>query len=206
MKPKLVIYGAGDNGGRFAFEYRELKKYPDFELVGFVDDFKRGEFAGFPILGTGKDLPHLKDNGIDQIMVSLFKDPVSRLEKCLEIEDMGFDFPSITPPVPEETYLGKGVFIHKTAVLLGLDIHLGDFSVLGPHTTVEGRTRIGKGVILAPYAFVGHDSTIGDATFLYPRSSCLPGKIIGKACKVYPHVLVHKDLADGKVKVNNLEK
>lgn len=195
MKPKLIIYGAGDNGGRFVCEYRDLHKHNQYDLVGFIDDFKKGELAGFPILGKGEDLKQLKEKGIDNILVYLYTDPIMRLEKCLELEKLGFKFPSFHPYIPKEIQMGKGVCIHDNSVLLGFDQHIGDFSVINPYVTLEGRTTLGKGVLLSPHVFIGHGSEIGDGTVFYPGSYCLPKIKIGNKCKIWPHALVHKDVA-----------
>lgn len=200
MKPKLIIYGAGDNGGRFACEYRDIGKYSAFDLVGFIDDFKNGSVAGFPILGSKERLPQLKEEGIDNIVVSLVTDPIKRLETCLELEEMGFKFPSFYPYLPKEMVIGKGVFMYDNVTLLGIHQEIGDFSIIGPYVTLEGETKIGKGVILSPYTFIGHGSEIGDATVFYPKSSCLLHIKVGKNCVIFPNKIVHKNLEDNKKK------
>lgn len=196
MKPKLIIYGAGDNGNKFAQDYRSLGRKNHFNLIGFVDDYREGQFSGFPILGKKKDLPNLRKQGIENIIVTLFGNPVRRLETCLEIERMGYSFPSLHHDIPDKTKIGKGVYIHPTAVLLGFDQELGDFSVVGPYATIEGRIKTGKGVVFCPYTFIGHSSVIGDGTVFYPRSTCLPNTNIGKKCIVGPNALVRGKVDD----------
>jgi len=199
MGKKLVIYGAGDNGGLLAHNHALSKVFRDYELVGFVDDEKKGRVQEFPILGTGRDLVRLKAEGIDSIAVTLLGDSVRRLELCLELERMGFEFPSIYPQdMPREIQIGKGVYMHDSVALLGYDQRIGDFSIVGPFVVIEGRTNIGRGVILRPYSFVGHCSTIGEATAVGVRASVMPDLTIGRRCVIGPHVLQRRDMKEGE--------
>lgn len=199
-RPKLVFYGAGANASEVVIKYRKNKVLQDYNLIGFIDDRKTEEVLGLPILGTRQDLKKLKDEkGIDNIMISLLTDPVRRLQVCLEIEEMGFKFPSCYPSHFDRPYvkIGKGVYIHETSQLIGCNIDIGDFSVFSVYTLIEENAKIGKGVILQPYTFIGIGTEIGDATVFNAKSSCLPiNHKVGKECWIGPHVIVHKDLAD----------
>jgi len=197
-KGRLVIYGAADNGGRLAYDYLHGRRLNDFDLIGFIDDHKMGKFAGFPILGNKNDLQDIRERGIDNIVVFLMKDPIKRLELCLELEKMQFNFPNICGHNSEEGHIGKGVYVHESSVFLGFDQKVEDFTVIGPHTTIEGRTQIGRGSILCPYSFLGYNSRIGEASILYPRASILPGVKIGDKCVVGYHVVQKKDMGNSK--------
>lgn len=184
---KIVIYGAEDNGKKLAYEYRERKRLHNFELVGFIDDFKRGYELDFPILGGKEILPKLKAEEVDNIVVFLFKNPRKRLDTCLELESMGFNFPSfIGKDFPDVSSIGKGVYIHDNATFLGVDYKIGDFSVIGPYATIEGRTTIGKGCIICPYVFIGHNSEIGDASVIYPYAYISPKVQLDKRSIISP--------------------
>jgi len=200
--PKLVVYGAGDNGKEFVYRHRYEGLNSDYNLVGFIDDFSKEGFLGCPVLGKSKDLPRLKEKGIDNIIVFLLEKPQSRLNTCLELEQMGFEFPSSKSPYDLGVKIGKGVYIHPTATFLGIgEQDIGDFSVIGPHTIIEGGAKIGKGVILAPYVCIHKNVSIGDGSVLYSRATCFPNKTIGKNCIIGPHGLVKKSLKDyGKIR------
>ena len=194
MGNKLIVYGAGSNGGKFAYDYREEGKYKQYEFVGFVDDEKKGNVAHFPILGAREDLPRLKAEGIDNIIVFLLKDAWERLSMCEKIAALGFNFPSFHPYLPSSVKLGAGVLMHEQATVLGHDITIRDHTVIGPHVTIEGGSIIGRGVILCPYSFVGYLAGVGDAATIYPRGSVAPGKLIGAGSIVGPHVWQNRGL------------
>lgn len=201
-KPKLVVYGAGYTADMFISKYEDNGLCADFDFKGFIDDVKEGSHLGYPIIGKKEDLPNLLKSGIENIVVFLFSNPRKRLETCLELEQMGFNFPSYhNKRISQESTIGKGVYIHDTATLMGSNQNLGDFSLVNAYATVEGGVNVGKGTILAPYVFIGYNSKIGDATFFAPRATCLPGTNVGNNCVIGPHVIVHKKLEDGKKKL-----
>ena len=188
---KLVIYGAGDNAQKITYEHQQGKRLNEFELVGFVDDFKKEEILGFPILGDYSFFSELKDKGINNVLVSLLKNPRLRLKRCLELESLGFNFPNLLGNnVPELAKIGKGVYVDNTAVFMGLNQNIEDFSVIGPHTTIEGGTNIRRGCILCPYVFLGYNSEIGEASVIYPRSTILPNIKLKENSIIKPHSLI----------------
>jgi len=87
-EPVLVV-GAGD-GGELAVWLLQKSEYASaFSVIGYVDDDYRKQnvqVAGFPVLGTSKDIPRLvKENDIGLILFSISKiDQVNR-DKILEI-------------------------------------------------------------------------------------------------------------------------
>ena len=185
---KLVIYGAGDNAQKITYEHQQGKRLNEFELVGFVDDFKKEEILGFPILGDYSFFSELKDKGINNVLVSLLKNPRLRLKRCLELESLGFNFPNLLGNnVPELAKIGKGVYVDNTAVFMGLNQNIEDFSVIGPHTTIEGRINMGKGCIICPYVFLGYSSEIGESSVLYPFSYIAPRVKLEKKSIIRPN-------------------
>ncbi|MEK6850656.1 MAG: hypothetical protein AABX85_03725 [Nanoarchaeota archaeon] len=198
MKEKLFIYGAGDNGVRLALDMQDGKKLKNYHFSGFVDDSKSGLVVGFKVLGAWDVCEELLDRGINNAVVSLLGDPVKRLSKCLELEKMGFNFPSVYSyeNVPRTVEKGNGIFIHETSVFLGYDQKIGDYVVIGPNTTIQGRTSIGRGSIVCPHSFLGYNSLVGEACLLGVRSTVLPNLTLGNRVVVGPHVLQHRNLGD----------
>jgi acetyltransferase-like isoleucine patch superfamily enzyme len=188
---KIVIYGLGDNAEKVAYEYKQGKKLNGFELVGFVDDFKDYSVLDFPVLGNYKIFPELKSKGINNVLISLFKHPKLRLEKCLELEALGFNFPNlIGENVPGLIKVGKGVYIDNSVVFMGINQNIEDFSVIGPYSVIEGRTKIGRGCVLCPYAFLGYNSEIGEGSVLFPRSTILPNSKLKEGSVIGAHSLI----------------
>jgi len=199
MKKPLIIYGAGDNGVRLALDIFEGRKLTEYIVCGFVDDGKRGKVLGFDIVGGREHLDELLRKGIGNVVVSLVGNPVARLERCEELKRKGFKFPSVYGTnVPSSARVGEGVFVHETSAFLGYDQDVADYAVIGPNTTIEGRTLIGRGTIVCPHAFVGYSSSTGEACLLGIRSTLMPNLSIGDKSILGHHVLQHKNLASGE--------
>lgn len=196
---KFFIYGFGHNAKKFAWNYVHNKFFNELEFVGFVDDAEKGEYLGFPILGDNKVFNNLKKRGINNVFVTLLKNPRRRLEKCLELENKGFKFPNFIQNNFSGEVNFKGVYIDETSKFLGVDFNLGDFSLIGPYSTIEGKSTLGKGAIVSPYSFVGYNSGIGDGSVLYPYAGIAPNKKIGKFCIIGPKVFQKQHLGDGKI-------
>jgi hypothetical protein len=213
MKPKLAIYGAGENGGYIVSEFRSGRMFAEYDLAGFVDDGKTGKVFGLPILGGRSVLTKFRRSyGIDNMLVTLLDDAAARLEICEEIDRMGFSFPSYNPhPVPNKGG-GRGIYVDAASKLLCYETDIGDFSVVGPHTTIEGGVEIGRGVIISPHVFLGSGTRVGDGTKISPFSMSVPqngsrdGIRIGSGCVVGPYALISRDLPDGMRMLPNLRK
>jgi exopolysaccharide biosynthesis polyprenyl glycosylphosphotransferase len=94
-KKRVLIYGAGDLGRAL---FRELRNSPKLGIlpVGFVDDDVklRGTEClpsgyncetGISVLGTGKDIPRLKDEvGFDEVYAAISNVEIEKLQNILE--------------------------------------------------------------------------------------------------------------------------
>lgn len=198
----LAIYGAGYLGQQYAERFRQ-GWLTNSRFVGFVDDHKEGVVGGIPLLGKRGDLPRLRQSGIDELVITIFGDPRTRLELFLEADKLGFSFPSFWPNQEPGIVVGRGVYIHERAVMLGIGQEFADFSAVSAFTTVEGGVSVGRGAIFTPYVFIGYEARIGEGVLFLPRSSCAPKKRIGKNCVIGPHVFVHRDLPDGTRKMKS---
>ena len=99
--------------------------------------------------------------------------------------------------------------IHRTAIVsdgarIGSNVGVGAFSIVGPeaevedgavlheHVVVEGKTRIGAGTEIYPFAVVGgppqDTSYRGEATAV----------VIGSNCVIREHATVHRGTAGGR--------
>ena len=78
-----------------------------------------------------------------------------------------------------------------TAVVRGVDTHVGQDVSIWPGVTLGDRVTIGARVILYPGVFVGNDTTIGDDTLLYPNV------VVREGCTIGARVIVHSGTVIG---------
>ena len=127
----VLIIGAGKVGESLAREL-ERNRYLGLEMVGFLDDHKRGTVAGYPVIGSCRDFEKVaRQKFVDEALVSIpsERNLVSRL--ILAARDLGIGI-RVVPDllslgmegiragylgvIPLLEYYGKG--LHKADLLL----------------------------------------------------------------------------------------
>ena len=83
---KVLIVGAGDGG---VFLLKELSQNPNigYQVVGFLDDFKKGKIvSGIPVVGMCNELKKVTDKQrVDEVLIAM---PSAPKEKIREIYEM----------------------------------------------------------------------------------------------------------------------
>jgi FlaA1/EpsC-like NDP-sugar epimerase len=106
-KKRVLIFGAGDAGEMVV---RDMRRYPDHEPVGFIDDdvSKRGQWIhGVQVLGTRSDLPRIIQNEApNEVLVAVPRaDPAVMRELVRALQP--FKVPITTLPNLREIIDGK---------------------------------------------------------------------------------------------------
>ena len=120
MKRKLILIGAG-GFAKSVIDSLELDKY---EIVGFIDDIKKGKHLGYSILGNSLDNLNVKSHYFFVCIGNNEKRALwynRILEKGLEIINV-IDKSAI---VSKNIRIGKGIFIGKLAIV-NSDVTLGN--------------------------------------------------------------------------------
>lgn len=65
---------------------------------------------------------------------------------------------------------------------------------------VSPDAKLGKNVVVEPFAYIGDNTEIGDGTYIMSQATVLPGARIGKNCTVFPHAVVSAIPQDLKFK------
>ena len=68
-KKKIILTGGG---GHSKVVISQLKKLPNFEIMGLIDNFKStgSLVTGIKLIGTDKDLKRFYKNGINYVLTS----------------------------------------------------------------------------------------------------------------------------------------
>ena len=113
MKKKIILIGAGGYA-KSVIDSLNLDKY---EIVGFIDDIKKGEHLGYKILGNSLE----NFNSQNYCFFVCIGDNKKRtiwynkiLEKGLEVINI-IDKSAI---VSKNIRIGKGIFIGKLAIVM----------------------------------------------------------------------------------------
>jgi acetyltransferase EpsM len=164
----LVIWGASGHALVVADIVRLRAEY---EIIGFLDDVnpdrKNAVFCGSRILGGQEQLVHLREQGVDYIILG-FGDCNARLKLSKLVRELGFSLATV---------------IHPGAIVAA-DVSIGAGTVIVAGSVVNSGARIGENVIINTCASVDHECFIEDGVHIAP-GVCLGGRVrVGRAAWV----------------------
>lgn len=188
---KLAIIGASGHGKVVA----DIAEKNDYTDIVFLDDFATGKCAGYPIIGTSKDIKNL--SGFEFIIAIGDNKIRERLQSSLPAN-------KVATLIHPKAIISRRVLIYEGAVIMAGAI-------------VNSDVTIGKGVIINTGASVDHDCKIEDFVHLSPGCHIAGNVTIGQGSwlgigtnvinniKIAPSVIVGagstvtKDLDSGNI-------
>ncbi len=154
-----------------------------YNLLGFLDDApKSNVVVGYPVLGPIKDCRDYSQNAVFAIGIGNGDVRKQIYEKYPELK-----FP---------------VFIHPSSQI-GLDVSIGEGTVVMAGTVISSSVNIGKFCIVNSCAVIEHDSVLGDYTHAAPRSTICGTVSVGRnvwlgaGCTVNNNVSICDDVFIG---------
>jgi sugar O-acyltransferase (sialic acid O-acetyltransferase NeuD family) len=160
----LVIIGSGGLGREIASLFLHKILREQYNLLGFIDDFKpKGvRVNDKEVLGTIEWL--IKEKPCKQVIIA-FSDLQIRLHLINKLMCESFLFPTI---------------IHQEAILLDItNIKIGNGSIIFPYAMLTTNIKIGDNVIVHMGAKIHHDTIVKDNCILMPNIAITGGAKIG---------------------------
>jgi len=151
-----------------------------YHLVGLLDRFRAvgEETLGYRVLGREEDLPGLVATHALRGMLVAVGDNFARATVVARVRALCPDLPWVTA-------------IHPAACL-GLDVVVGEGTVVMAGVTINACASVGRGCVLNTRSSLDHDCVLSD------YASLAPGVVTGGGCRIGPHaalgigaVLVH---------------
>lgn len=192
---KTIIVGAGGFGKEIAFL---LQSFPEYELIGFVDDESNihgDKVVGKPVLGNIKSLMNIDKK------TAVF---------------MGITSPRIKEKI-YQTLKGNTNLIFPNLIapsaLIGINIHLGIGNILMPYTSYTADIVLGNFNMINISSTIGHDAKIGDYNSIFPSVN-LSGKVtlgdknqIGVGTKIIQNIAIGNGniIGAGSVVIRDIE-
>lgn len=137
MAEKVVIIGAGGHGKVVA----DIALRSGAQVLGFLDDSREGSVCGIPVLGKTEDYVNYKDAAFVLAVGS------AAVRRRLAESMAGVRWYTA---------------VHPAAVISGLDVTVGEGSVVMANAVVNPGTVIGKHCIINTASVVEHDCVVGD--------------------------------------------
>lgn len=137
MAKKLIIIGAGGHG-KVIVDIALKNKY---DIVGFLDeDATIGSTLGIPILGSIEDVPKYQDSC--EFVIAIGSNRIRRR-------------------IAEQYDVKWAILIHPAAVI-GIDVQIGEGTVIMANAVVSPSTTIGRHCIINTGVVVEHDNILND--------------------------------------------
>ncbi|TMW66312.1 hypothetical protein Poli38472_004077 [Pythium oligandrum] len=163
-----------------------------------------------PVCGSSR---HQSSSAASVVMESM-QDLVEHVAsgKRLSVVQATLSSPPPLAPTHEPLIESDATFIHPTAVIdplarVGLNVRIGPYSVVGPdvvledgvvlhsHVVVEGKTRIGRGTVVHPFACLGGEPQDKKHKLHIPTDIAPFTLEIGQHCVIREHVTIHGSTA-----------
>jgi acetyltransferase EpsM len=168
MRTPIVIAGAGRHS-RELCSY--LASHPDFGLIGVLDDAKPpGAFEQTRLLGPIECLTEIVRSNQGLRFITAFGSNETRLSVVRRIEGLRL------------TAL-PAVVVDRLAYV-GLNVEIGDGTLLAPGAVVTTKVRIGRHCIINVKASVSHDCQISDFANLNPGATVCGDVCIGEGAYI----------------------
>ena len=183
----------------------ELCEKCGYHIVGITDPHLKGNFLGYPIIGTDDEFILKKEQYENVSLVLVPDSPVVREKLFYKYKEIGFEFETIISPLAT---------ISKSATI-------GEGCVIADHCNVSAAVKLGYGVRLNTCANIMHDCVVNDFVTVAPNAvllgrcklasksyiganaTLLPGCSVGELAVVGAAAVVTKDVSNDMVVVGN---
>jgi sugar O-acyltransferase (sialic acid O-acetyltransferase NeuD family) len=191
------LYGAGDHSKVVLWTIEAAK---ELKIAGLLDDNPLKStltILGHPILGGLEKLDFLKDNGVNQAVISIGD---NRIRSQIYHRLLQFDFEVIRVIHPTANVL-RGSEILEGAVILpqayiGPDVFIGKNAIVSVGVVIGHDCRLGVFAHLCPNVSLGGHVQVGEFTTIGMGASILPGVKIGNHVLVGANTVVLEDVPD----------
>ena len=195
MKKKLILYG----GGGFYNEVSEVARALDFDIIGYVDEFRTS--CSLKYLGGPDELEKLLTDGSYVFPSFGAVDRKSLRNRTLRLNNLHkFEVPNLISPhaiVSDNVKFGGGVFVAHGAVL-NSGCFIGKFCIVNTSSVVGHGAKIMDNTIIAGKVFIGGNTEVGPGSLIGPGANVLQGLSIGSDTIISFGASVARNVATGK--------
>lgn len=169
MSKKLVIIGASGHGKVIA----DIALKNGYKIVGFLDDSDSVKgICGFPVLGSTKIVYEYKEN-------------------CEFVIAIGNN--EIREKIATTYNVKWATLIHPTAVL-GINVEIGEGTVIMANAVINSCASIGKHCIINTGSIVEHDNVLDDYVHISPNAALAGTVRIGKKTHIGVNACVKNNI------------
>lgn len=177
-------------------EMIELCEDSGFNIIGIIDNEITGEYWGYPVIGTDKEVSAIYYR-FPNCPVVIAPDAPHLRKKLVELyRTAGFEFATIISPkanISHSAKIGMGTVI-QSGVNVSTATTIGNFVKLNTNANVMHDNVVGDFVTIAPNAVLLGYVEVGNNAYIGANSTILPNLSIGTGSTVGAGAVVTKDV------------
>ena len=166
------------------------------EVVGFIDEFKQGEYNGIKILASS--IYDLEDKEQHQYHIAIGNVEVRERWKHV-VDKLGLKLVNVIADearVSKSSVIGNGNFIGKN-VVIDAGVAIGDNNIVNTGAIVEHGSVIGDNCNIATLAVLNGDVQVGNQVFVGSNAVCNGQLSIGDGATVGSGAVVTRSVESG---------
>ena len=188
---KLIILGAGQQGRNC----KRLAPLNNVEVVGFVDDFVKGNVEGVPVYASVEDILGFQDYKYI-VAVGDMEARKKLIEKINELNLACVNLIDPTASIEDGAVIGTGNYIYKF-VSVYASASIGDHNIINTKAVLATDAAVGNNCNICMGSNLCGDVHVGDNSYIGYNATVVSGNNVGKDARVEAGAVVMSDVPDG---------
>ena len=165
-KPDIILIGGG---GHCLSVIDVVEQEDKYNIKGILDDTKKGDVLGYPILGNRDLVRELSTEGMFfLITIGQIKSSSTREDIALLLDSCKANLATVISPlayVSKHATIGKGSVIMHNAII-NAKAKVGKHCIINTKANIEHNVQIGDFCHISTCATVNGDTIVGKRTFI----------------------------------------
>lgn len=192
MKTDVILVGG-------FHEMIELCEDCDLNIIGIIDNEKKGFYNRIPILGKDSDAKELFIKYNKAKIIITPDSPVLRKKLVEYYKSIGYDFITVVSPyarVSRSAMIGEGTVVQAGVNISSASV-IGRFCKLNTNSNIMHDNFVGDFTTIAPNAVTLGRVHVGHSTYVGANSTILSEIHVGNYSIIGAGSVVTRDVADG---------
>ena len=197
---EIILIGAGGHA-RACIDVIELAG--KYKIAGLVtrDEADFNENIGYPIIGTDKDLPDLRENyKLALVTVGQIKSAATRIWLFNKLNDLKYELPVIISPrsyISSNCKIGAGTIIMHD-VMVNTKAKVGNNCIINNKALIEHEAIVGDHSHIATGAIINGEVAVGNETFIGSGVVTKQSISIGSRCIIGAGAVLKNNVASNQ--------
>lgn len=165
-KPNIILIGGG---GHCLSVIDVVEQEDKYNIKGILDDTKKGDVLGYPILGNRDLVKELSTEGMFfLITIGQIKSSSTREDIALLLDSCKANLATVISPlayVSKHATIGEGSVIMHNAII-NAKAKVGKHCIINTKANIEHNVQIGDFCHISTCATVNGDTIVGKRTFI----------------------------------------